>query len=336
MIPLNPGSLKLNGERQTGDNVRVQNVRAALTVANVVRSSLGPIGLDKMLVDDLGEVTLTNDGATILQNLDIQHPAGKVLIQLSELQDREVGDGTTTVVLLAAELLRQGQELIDQKVHANTIIAGYRKAGRLAVAYLKKHLAAANEGLERDVLINVAKTSMCSKVLNAYSQFFAELIVDACLAVKGKGQKCPVSKINIVKSLGKSLPESSLISGGLAINATRATEAMPRRVENAKVAVLDFGLARTRLPMGIQFRLKNADALNKIQQEEIEECRKAVEAIIAAGGDTDTNGAVAGALMGARMGYAALPETWVTGLLNKELLEERIERIIRHSNMANI
>ena len=283
MIPLNPGSLKLNGERQTGDNVRVQNVRAALTVANVVRSSLGPIGLDKMLVDDLGEVTLTNDGATILQNLDIQHPAGKVLIQLSELQDREVGDGTTTVVLLAAELLRQGQELIDQKVHANTIIAGYRKAGRLAVAYLKKHLAAANEGLERDVLINVAKTSMCSKVLNAYSQFFAELIVDACLAVKGKGQKCPVSKINIVKSLGKSLPESSLISGGLAINATRATEAMPRRVENAKVAVLDFGLARTRLPMGIQFRLKNADALNKIQQEEIEECRKAVEAIIAAG-----------------------------------------------------
>ncbi|OHT13956.1 T-complex protein 1 subunit alpha [Tritrichomonas foetus] len=236
-----------------------------------------------MLVDDLGEVTITNDGATILKNLDIQHPAGKVLIQLSELQDREVGDGTTTVVLLAAELLRLGQELIDQKVHANTIISGYRKAGKQAVAYLKKHCAVANKGLERDVLVNVAKTTMSSKILNAYSQFFAEMVVDACLAVKGTSDKCPASRVNIVKSLGKSFPESSLISGGLAINATRAADAMPRSITNCKIAVLDFGLARTRLSMGIQFRLKDASKLNRIQNEEVEQCRRIVEAIINAG-----------------------------------------------------
>ncbi|KAH0794143.1 T-complex protein 1 subunit alpha [Histomonas meleagridis] len=278
-----PSSLKLNGERQTGENVRVQNTRAAIAVANVVRSSLGPIGLDKMLVDDMGEVTITNDGATILQNLDVQHPAGKVLIQLSELQDREVGDGTTTVVLLAAELLRLGQELIDQKVHPNTVIAGYRRAGRMAVAYLKKNLSVSNSGLDRDILLNVAKTSMSSKILHAYSDFFANIVVDACLCVKGKTNKCPVSKINIVKSLGKSLPESSLISNGLAINATRSAEAMPRKVEDVKIAVLDLSLSRTRLPMGVQFRLKDASKLNQIQHEEVEQCRKIVDAIISAG-----------------------------------------------------
>lgn len=282
MIPISPQSLKIDGDRQTGDTVRIQNVRSAVAVANVVRSSLGPIGLDKMLVDDLGEVTITNDGATILKNLDIQHPAGKVLIQLSELQDREVGDGTTTVVLLAAELLRLGQELIDQKVHANTVIAGYRRAGKLAVAYLKKHLAVPNKGLDRNILINVAKTTMSSKILNAYSDLFAGMVVDACLAVKS-GDKCHSQRVNIVKSLGKSFPESSLIANGMAINATRAAEGMPRKVNDVKIAVLDFGLARTRLPMGVQFRLKDASKLNRIQNEEINQCKKIVEAIIAAG-----------------------------------------------------
>jgi T-complex protein 1 subunit alpha len=151
------------------------------------------------------------------------------------------------------------------------------------VAYLKKNLSVTNEGLDRNILINVAQTSMCSKVLGAYSQFFGELVVDACLTVKGKGNKCPVSRINIVKSLGRSLPESSLISNGIAINATRAAEAMPRSIRNVKIAVLDFGLARTRLPMGVQFRLKDASKLNQIQNEEVEQCKKIVDAIIAAG-----------------------------------------------------
>jgi T-complex protein 1 subunit alpha len=130
MIPINPGSIKMSGERQTGGNVRVQNGRAAESLAQIVASPLGPMGLDKTLVDDVGEVTLTNDGPTILRNLDVQHPAAKVLIRLSELQDREVGDGTTTVVLLAAELIRLGQTLIDLNVivvenRANLLYSSY-------------------------------------------------------------------------------------------------------------------------------------------------------------------------------------------------------------------
>jgi T-complex protein 1 subunit alpha len=283
MIPLTPGSLKLNGERQTGDNVRVQNTRAVQALASVVGSSLGPIGLDKMLVDDMGEVTLTNDGATILQTLDVQHAAGKCLIQLAELQDREVGDGTTTVVLLAAELIRQGQALIDQKVHANTIIAGYRRAGRLAVAFLKKSLSEPNEQLEKSILLKVAKTSMASKVLATFSDFFADIVVGAALSVKNKNGKCPVSHVNIVKSLGRSFPESELIANGIAINATRAASDMPRSLKDVHVAVLDFGLSRTRLPMGVQFRLKDASKLNQIQSEEVSQALKTVNKIIAAG-----------------------------------------------------
>ena len=283
MLPVTPGSLKIDGQRQQGDNVRVQNVRAAMAVANVVRSSLGPIGLDKMLVDDMGDVTITNDGATILENLDVQHPAGKVLIQLSELQDREVGDGTTTVVLLAAELLRLGQELIDKKVHANTVITGYRAAAKKAIAFLKKSCAVSNETLDREVLVKVAKTSMNSKILNAYSDFFANMVVDACLAVKTAEGKCPTNRVNIVKSLGKSFPESTIITAGVALNATRTTEAFPRKIENPKIAVLDFGLQRTRLPMGIQFRLHDASKLEAIQQEEVNNALRHVEAIIKAG-----------------------------------------------------
>jgi len=282
MLPITPGSLKIDGTRQTGENVRVQNVRAAQAVAQVVRSSLGPIGLDKMLVDDVGEVTITNDGATILRQLDVQHPAGRVLIQLAELQDREVGDGTTTVVLLAAELLRLGQELIEQKVHANTVIAGFRHAAKDAIAYLKKNLAISNQNLDRDILLKVAKTSMNSKVLNAYSDYFGNMVVDACMAVK-KANKCPTNHINICKCLGKSLPESTLIANGLAINARRSDEAMPRSIQGVKIAVLDFSLARTRLPMGVQFRLKDASKLNEIQQEEVKQSLRIVESILAAG-----------------------------------------------------
>jgi len=283
MLPVNPQSIRLDGQRQQGDNVRVQNIRAAMAVANVVRSSLGPIGLDKMLVDDIGEVTITNDGATILSQLDVQHPAGKVLIQLSQLQDREVGDGTTTVVLLAAELLRLGQDLIEKKVHANTVISGFRQAAKRAIAFMKQSCAISNDSLDRDVLIKIAKTSMNSKILNAYSDFFANMVVDACLTVKSESGKCPTNKINIVKSLGRSLPESSSILNGVAINARRASEQLPRHVENVKVAVLDFGLQRTRLPMGIQFRLKDATKLQAIQEEEMAQCRKKVESIINAG-----------------------------------------------------
>ncbi|CAI7782901.1 unnamed protein product [Closterium sp. NIES-53] len=120
--------LEIAGERITGQDVRTQNVTACMAIANIVKSSLGPVGLDKMLVDDIGDITITNDGATILKQLEVEHPAAKVLVDLAELQDREVGDGTTSVVIIAAELLKRADDLVRNRIHPTSIISGYRKS----------------------------------------------------------------------------------------------------------------------------------------------------------------------------------------------------------------
>merc|ERR1719199_2256622 len=120
----------IDGERTTGNDVRQQNVTAAVAIANIVKSSLGPVGLDKMLVDEIGDVTITNDGATILKQLDVEHPAAKVLVELADLQDQEIGDGTTSVVIIAAELLKRANQLVKEKIHPTSIISGYRIASK--------------------------------------------------------------------------------------------------------------------------------------------------------------------------------------------------------------
>ena len=153
-------------------------------MANIVKSSLGPVGLDKMLVDDIGDVLITNDGATILGQLEVEHPAARVLVDLAQLQDHEVGDGTTSVVIIASELLRRGNDLVKNGIHPTTIISGYRTALKAAVSYLKKQMVMNVSELNDDHLIHAAKTSMSSKIIGKESDFFAKLAVDAVKSVK--------------------------------------------------------------------------------------------------------------------------------------------------------
>jgi len=170
-----------------------------MSVANIVRSSLGPQGLDKMIVDDVGEVTITNDGATILKKLEVEHPTANLLVQLAQLQDSEVGDGTTSVVILAAELLKRAQELVKMKVHPTNIISGYKIAAREACRYIEDKLAISVETLGEEALANCAKTSMSSKIINADPKFFANLVVDAIKTIRQDsilGPKYPIKSIN--------------------------------------------------------------------------------------------------------------------------------------------
>eukprot|EP01096_Ripella_sp_DP13-Kostka_P006703 TRINITY_DN2413_c0_g1_i1.p1 TRINITY_DN2413_c0_g1~~TRINITY_DN2413_c0_g1_i1.p1 ORF type:complete len:546 (-),score=306.76 TRINITY_DN2413_c0_g1_i1:196-1833(-) len=274
--------LIISGSRETGKDVRTQNVVAVSAIANIVKSSLGPEGLDKMLVDEIGDVLITNDGATILKRLDVEHPAAKVLVDLAQMQDQEIGDGTTSVVILAAEFLKRGNELIKQKLHPTSIISGYRLASKQACKYITEHLSVSVESLGPETLINAAMTSMSSKIIGAEKEFFSKLCVDALLRVKNKAGKYPLSAINVLKCQGQSMTESVLVPG-YALNCTVGSQAMPKQIIGAKIACIDFNLNKMKLHHGVKLTLTDPTQINAIQQREMDITKERVQMILNAG-----------------------------------------------------
>jgi len=279
-------ALSITGTRTTGADVRHQNVQAALAVANIVKSSLGPVGLDKLLVDELGDVTITNDGATILKKLEVEHPAAKVLVELSALQDAEVGDGTTSVVIMAAELLKRANELVKQHVHPTSIISGYQRAKKEACRFIAKEMTVKVSELGSECLVNCALTSMSSKLIGKDGNYFAQMCVDAMQAVatvNNEGAtKYPVKAVNILKIIGGAASDSQLIPG-FALEESRASNQMVKVVENCKIALIDFDLRKKPLKFGIQMIITDPNELEGMRQTEIEAVTKKCQLVIDSG-----------------------------------------------------
>jgi len=279
--------LTIAGEREKGEDVRGANVTAVCAIANILKSSLGPQGLDKMLVDEVGDVTITNDGATVLKQLEVEHPAAKVLVELANLQDSEVGDGTTSVVIIAAELLKRANVLVKNNIHPTTIIAGYRIAMRESIKYLQSNLSIKMGDLDQDVLFQIAHTTLSSKFVGSEGELFGRMVVDAVKAVKVVGPegkaKYPVAQINVIKSHGQSSTESFLVPNGYAFQSARSSQEMPMSVKPAKIALLDFDLKKHRMGMGVNIVIDDPEELEKVRQKEMDITKGKIDMITKAG-----------------------------------------------------
>ena len=248
--------LREGTKRDKGKDAQFNNIQAAMAISNAVKSSLGPRGMDKMLVDSVGDVVITNDGVTILKEMDVQHPAAKMLVEVAKTQDAEVGDGTTTSVILAGELLKKATDLIDANVHPTIITAGYRLANEKAQEVLKN--VSMKVSIDDDDLLKlIAQTAMISKQVNSSKEYFSNMVVDAVKTVvdKDKDGKYTVDLKNIqtVKKAGAKMEESYIVKG-LIIDKEPVQPNMPKVVNDAKIALIDapFEVKKTEIDAKIQ------------------------------------------------------------------------------------
>jgi len=276
--------LKEGTERSRGKDARDTNIQAAQIVAEVVKSSLGPKGMDKMLVDSFGDITITNDGATMLKEMDIQHPAAKMMVEVSKTQDDEVGDGTTSVVILTGELLGKAVELMSKKIHPTVVIDGYRDAMEQALKVLEE-IALHVDPKDKEVLKKVAVTSMASKLVSGYSDYIADLAVDAILQIAEEaddGIEVDLDMVKIEKKPGGSITDSSLV-WGLIIDKEAVHDDMPKLVNDARIGLLDSAMEIEKTEFSAKIQIDSPEEIQTYLDHEERTLRELVEKVKDAG-----------------------------------------------------
>jgi thermosome len=276
--------LKEGANRSRGKEALHTNIMAAKVVAECVKSALGPKGMDKMLVDSMGDVTITSDGRTILDEMDVQHPAAKMMVEVSKTQDNEAGDGTTTAVIIAGELLGKAGELADKNVHPTIIIDGYKKAQEKALEILEKIAIPAGPQIQ-EYAKKTAMTSMASKLVAENREYLANLAVKAVMAVaeqEGDKYKVDIDDIKVEKKPGESMEATSLIQG-IVLDKEVSHSGMPKRIEKAKIALLDCPLEIEKTEFDAKINIESPEQMEAFLKQEEDMLRDMVEKVTKAG-----------------------------------------------------
>jgi len=261
--------LKEGTQRTTGTDARRSNIMAAKVIAEILQTSLGPRGMDKLLIDAFGDVTITGDGATILKEMEVQHPAAKLLVEVAKAMDAEVGDGTTTAVVLAGKLLEEAEKLLDEGIHPTIIISGFKKAADYAMQ-IAEEIAKPVNVENKDELIRVAMNALSSKVVAEARDYLARIVVDACskaVEIRDGKYYLDLDWIKVEKKRGKSLFETQLVDG-IVLDKEVVHPGMPRRVENAKIAVLDCPLEIEKPEWSTKITVSSPDQIKAFLDEE--------------------------------------------------------------------
>jgi len=276
--------LKEGASQTKGRDAQKNNIAAAKLISEVVKSSLGPRGMDKMLVDGLGDVTITNDGATILKEIDVQHPAAKMMVEISKATDNEVGDGTSSVVVLAGALIEKAEELITKDVHPTIIVDGYRKSALKSIEIFNQ-IAQKIDGGNKSELIKVAKTSMQTKLVSKESNELSEIVVNAALLVSesnDSGHQVDIDDVKVEKKAGGSLRDTKLIKG-IVLDKEVVHGGMPKRIEKAKIALVNSALEIEKTEFDAKINISSPDQMKMFLEEENKMLKNMVDKIISSG-----------------------------------------------------
>jgi thermosome len=278
--------LKEGTTRSRGKEAQRNNIMAARVIGEVLKTTLGPRGMDKMLIDGLGDITITNDGAAILKEIDVEHPAAKMMVEIAKTQDDMVGDGTTSAVVLASELLKKAEELLDQNIHPTILVSGFRKAGVKAVEVIEK-TSVPLDTKDRKTMLKVALTSMSSKAVGSARDHLAEISIDAVSQIaehRGTEMIADIDNIQLIKKTGKSLLETQLIQG-IIIDKEVVNPGMPKLKENAKIALLDSALEIEKTEISAEIRIKDPSQMKAFLDQENDMMSDMVTKVKASGAD---------------------------------------------------